>query len=577
MAGRHKQASAPGRRRRPALATVVIALLAAAGVAGALYLSNHRPPAPAAAVKTPTGCRANGDLNLVVDVAPAIAVTVNQLAENWAATEPKVGDKCIQVQLASDTVDQQELRLSSQAGADTDVWLPDSRIWPQRLMADQTARPGAKLAVTVHPSLASSPLVAVTSPARAEKMAEQITTPNYDPLIGARIPEPVHNAEGLLALLSENAPTATAPSATTTALVAKLLRFSHLALPSASDGFDQLAADPSHAAPFVATEQAVIAADARHGSAFAAAVYPDDPTAGLDFPVVGLSRPDDDPLLAPAAARFEAMLRASAARARFAAAGLRATDGKPITGAGAAQGVSPDYVPALTGLGSSQTLTMLRLWNAAVADANTLAVIDLSGSMAEPAGNGQSKVVVASQAAKAAVSFFPDSSSFGLWVFSSDQSATAPWSQLVPLGLLGDPVGPGQPGRRQALLDAVSGMSARVHGGTALYDTMFAAYQQVQQDYDPGKANSVVLLTDGQNDFRGGRTLDELLDALHSAADPQRPVQVIAIGIGSAADGDALARIASATSGKFYLVKNANDISGVFLDAVAQRRCRQSC
>ena len=37
-------------------------------------------------------------------------------------------------------------------------------------------------------------------------------------------------------------------------------------------------------------------------------------------------------------------------------------------------------------------------------------------------------------------------------------------------------------------------------------------------------------------------------------------------------DTDALGKIASATGGKFYLVQNAADISGVFLDAIAQRK-----
>ena len=227
-------------------------------------------------------------------------------------------------------------------------------------------------------------------------------------------------------------------------------------------------------------------------------------------------------------------------------------------------------MPSPTEPTATQTLSLLRLWNAAIADSNTLAVLDVSGSMADPAGNGQSKVSVAAGAARLAVSFFPNSSALGLWAFSSNQAGSTPWAQLVPLGLLGDRFG--AVSRRQALLTAAASLPRRVHGGTALYDTALAAYRQVQLSYNPDKSNSVVLMTDGQNDYQGGHTLTELLAALRSAADPSRPIRIITIGIGPAVDADALGQIASATAGRYYQVRNATDITGVFLDAVSQRR-----
>jgi hypothetical protein len=337
-----------------------------------------------------------------------------------------------------------------------------------------------------------------------------------------------------------------------------------------STAFDQLAGTPN-AIPFVASEQAVVQANQQHGSVFAVAVYPAKPTLGLDFPVVRLSRPDDDPVLAKAGDEFEHMLRSSYATARYAEAGLRSPDGTPVPKLGAQQGVTPDLVPPAPAPGVDQLVNLVRLWNAAVADANDLTVIDLSGSMAEPAGNGQSKVAVAAAATRRAVTFFPDTSALGLWVFSTNQGASTPWAQLVPLGSLSGQVG--GVSRRQALLAASSSMPARVHGGTALYDTVLAAYHQVQAQYDPSKANSVVLMTDGKNeDTNSTRTLNQLLAELKAAANPSRPIRVITIGIGAGADAGALGKIASATGGKFYLVQNASDISGVFLDAIAQRK-----
>jgi len=102
---------------------------------------------------------------------------------------------------------------------------------------------------------------------------------------------------------------------------------------------------------------------------------------------------------------------------------------------------------------------------------------------------------------------------------------------------------------------------------------VLAAYQRMQASYDPSKVNSVVLMTDGKNeDTNSTRSLSQLLSQLKSLANPQRPVRVITIGIGNGTDTDALGKIAAATGGKFYLVQNAADISGVFLDAIAQRK-----
>ncbi|MEO6704194.1 MAG: VWA domain-containing protein [Jatrophihabitantaceae bacterium] len=550
---------------------VIVATLA---LVGGDFL--HRgTPAKSAAVLTSPNCKGSGNLTLVIDVAPPLAVPVTQIVQTWSQTNPKAAGKCIQVELDSDTVDQQELRLAGQSGASTSVWLPDSTVWPQRLIADQAVSAGTsgklatKTTVNVHPSIAESPLVAVTSPDRAAKLSAQVGQPGFDPLASAAIVSPIQDAEGLLSLLGINAQLS--PSRTTNAsLVAKFQQLSPTTLNLQSDGFDQLASSPDRAASFIASEQSVFAANADRGSVIAAAVYPIKPTFSLDFPVVRLNHPGDDPALTSAADQFEQQLRLPASKTRFNAAGLRAPDGSPIPKAGAGQGVMPDLVTSPAEPTSAQTLTVLRLWKAALADSNTLAVIDVSGSMADSAGNGQSKIAVAAGAARSAVSYFPKSSALGLWVFSSDQSASTPWAQLVPLGLLADQVG--NVSRRQALLSAAASMPARVHGGTALYNTVLAAYQQVQRSFDASKVNSVVLMTDGQNDYQPGLTLGGLLTALHQAADPSKPVQVITIGIGPDVDSSALGQISSTTGGRYYQVKSAADISGVFLDAVAQRR-----
>lgn len=578
MAGRHHPAGGARRGHRSVLAVAVIAVLAILVGTGTWLLSRHKPAAEAKAGATPTKmisspqCSGSDSITLSLLVASSVALPVNQIAADWTAANPSVGGKCVQVELSSDASDQQELNLVSGAAASTSIWIPDSSTWAQRLVVDRRSVVGPKLGIAVLGSVASSPLVAVTSPSRAAQLTAKLADPDFDPLVGAAIPEPVHNSEGLLDLLSETPAAGAAQLTTAQSTLSRLLTFSRSALAAPLNGFDALAGGGTgDNATFVASEQAVVAANQQRGDVVAVALYPTRPTLGLDFPVVRLSHAADDPALDQAADSFEKALRSMSAQSYFTQAGFRTPDGTPIPQLGAAAGVTPDLVPPATAPTSAQTLNVVRWWNAAVSDSNTLAVIDLSGSMADPAGNGQSKVTVATDAANRAVAFFPDTSALGLWVFSSDQGGNQPWAELVSLGGLGDKVGTGT--RRQALLAADKTMAGRVHGGTALYDTVLASYQQVKTDFDPSKNNTVVLMTDGRNeDTSSTRTLNQLLGELESATDPAMPIRIITIGIGSGADSAALTQISAATAGKYYSVQNAADITGVFLDAVASRQ-----
>lgn len=573
MAGKHHPAQRDARSRRSLLVVAVIVVVGVVGGAGTWLLSRDKP-AGEARVKTrtlaSTSC-AGPSVTVTAQVAPNLAAAVNQIAAQWTATNPEVDGKCVEVELSADGVDQQEAGLATTTPAGTAVWIPDSSTWVQRLVSDRRALTASQLGIAVHPSIASSPLVAVAAPDQAAKLTARLADESFDPLAGALIPEPIHNAEGVLDLLSEAPAAASGTLTAAQATTARLLSVSKAALATPGNGFDQLAGGAAGDLTFVASEQAVVAANQQHGQVVAVAVYPTRPTLGLDFPVVRLTRAGDDPALAPAATAFEAALRTPAAKAQFSAAGLRSADGTPVPKLGPAAGISPDLVPPATAPTSAQTLNVVRSWNAAVADSNTLAVIDLSGSMADPAGNGQSKVAVATDAAVRATSFFPDTSALGLWVFSNNQGGNQPWLQLVPLGPLSDQVGGGS--RRQALLAADRSMPGRVHGGTALYDTALAAYQQVKADFDPSKSNAVVLMTDGRNeDTSSTRTLAQLLGELKAATDPAKPIKIITIGIGSGADAAALTQISQATGGKYYAVHEAADIAGVFLDAISLRR-----
>ena len=90
--------------------------------------------------------------------------------------------------------------------------------------------------------------------------------------------------------------------------------------------------------------------------------------------------------------------------------------------------------------------------------------------------------------------------------------------------------------------------------------------------YDPTSVNSVVLITDGEDDDdSAGIELQPLLDTLRAEADANRPVKVVAIALGPDADLDALQQIADATGGAAYQAIDPKDLQGVLFDAIRRR------
>jgi Ca-activated chloride channel family protein len=574
MAGRHSQASSA--RRGISLPVVAgILLLVAACTAGVLVYINQRGSSHKAG-----GAGCNGTAMIRLDAAPSIADPIQAIAKKWLATGPTAAGECIAVDVTSLPAANVEQILASGGngaggGSAASLWIPDSSTWAARLNDDLSGG-GISDKIEIHAPIASSPLVFVSSP---KIVSSFITRPDWNAALAGSfpltIPDPVSNTDGLLSLQIMNTLVGSQAQGPDPKLANLMLRLSHSTLADANSGFAQLAADPAHAEVFTAPEQAVIQANRAKQSLFAAAIYPDEGTLSLDYPVVRLVRSGDDPALTAALDAFEQQLRSATAQAYLADAGFRNAGGASVPGVGAAEGVVAAPIRQMSKPSSGQGVDTLRLWEAVTDDVNTLTVIDTSGSMGESAGNGRSKIQVTAGAAATAVDFYPDTSNVGMWVFSTEQTPTTPWAQLVPIGEMSQRVG--NVTRRQALTAAANSLPGLVHGNTALYDTTLAAVHQVRRNYDPSKVNTVVLMTDGQNENPGGITLAQLLAALKTRESALLPVPVFTVGIGTQADMDALNKISKATGGKAYSVKDPAEIRGVFLDAIVQRRCIPSC
>src|SRR4029453_18293852 len=85
------------------------------------------------------------------------------------------------------------------------------------------------------------------------------------------------------------------------------------------------------------------------------------------------------------------------------------------------------------------TVRILDAWAEQRKEARVLLVLDISGSMGEPATDTETKLDLAKQAAATAVGQFKDADEVGLWVFSTDLGGDDPnYREAVPVGPIGD-------------------------------------------------------------------------------------------------------------------------------------------
>ena len=215
--------------------------------------------------------------------------------------------------------------------------------------------------------------------------------------------------------------------------------------------------------------------------------------------------------------------------------------------------------------GSPVLTTVLDTWDTLSRRTNTLAVIDVSGSMDEPASGASTRLDVATLAATEAVSLSADDSGFGLWEFSTDLDGRRDHRELVPLGPLGENIGAIT--RRQAVEEALRDMEPTAD--TALYETLLAAYREAKRTFDPEGVNNVVLLTDGDQDNPGGDlSLAKLKAELSDLMDPDEPIGLIAIGYGEQADLQTLEELSDLVGGEAYGAERTSDITRIILQAL---------
>jgi Ca-activated chloride channel family protein len=238
----------------------------------------------------------------------------------------------------------------------------------------------------------------------------------------------------------------------------------------------------------------------------------------------------------------------------------------------AANGVDPDQPADLLEVPSPPVmLALLDQWREVRKGARVLIVLDVSGSMGEPADPGdplgETKLDLAKRAAIDALDEFNDTDQVGLRTFTNGLGPNEDQDYVDLLEV--QPMST----NRERLRNEIRAQLPR--NGTPLYSVTDSSFDQMVTDADPDLINAVVLLTDGVNDDGDAGNDDDQLDELlahltrTSSGENATGVRVFTIAYGNQADTATLKRIAQATNAAAYDASNPATISKVFTSVLS--------
>ena len=546
--GRHAATSA-ARRPAPLTPQVLIALAVAAVVLLAGGITWW-------AVGAGSG-NCDGTAVVRVAVAPELAPVAEQVLTDAEGLRP---EDCASAQVTAQEPVQTVGDLGAlDAGDLPHLWVPDSSLWPAR---------AGDAALETAGSVATSPVVLATSRAAVDALGWTDAAPGWGAALaseqGIAVPDLATSAEALAALGAVRTSLGGGEDADNAVVQAVLAAERG---PSVSPA-DALTAGSEGAAdaPLVpVSEQEVWAANADAEDPQLVAVYPEEGSPGLDYPLVRVGTAS-----ATDAAAVDAAVRAltsDAARSTVTEAGFRDADGTAPPGAEAA-GIR-EAAPQALQLDPAEVQALLVQLSELAAPSRILTVFDISTSMEAPAGDG-TRATLARDAAKSTLTLVPGNFALGLWFFAAELDGERDWTEVVPTRQLEAEVEGSV--QRDLLDEELDTIPDRLSpGGTGLYDTTLDAVRAARSDFDPRAVNSVLVVTDGTNEDSQGVDLDELLDTLRSEADPDRPIKVIGVALGPDADLGALEQIADVTGGAAYSAVDPTDLQTVLFDALRQR------
>lgn len=297
------------------------------------------------------------------------------------------------------------------------------------------------------------------------------------------------------------------------------------------------------------------------------AVYPSGGSMWSDNPITVLGADWVTDVQAEAGAAFASFLQTQAAQEILPDYGFRPLDESVALGDlfTAEYGVDPAG-PAISLPRPEVDVVSAAIdqWTQIRKPSSVLEVIDISGSMDDPIGDGRSKLDGAIEGAQATLGHFRSTDEVGVWAFTTGVESEAGENLVVlrevtPLA-----------SDRESVESSLDDLRFATREGTPLYDAIAAAYDEMTARAEPGRINAIVVLSDGQ-DTDSTISLDSLVAKIGRATKEggdDAPVRIFPIAYGEGADTGALQRIAEATGGQWFDASDPAKIDLVFASVI---------
>lgn len=551
--GRHSSAKSRGLRgRSPVLVLSVLLVLAVVGWFTYDFLSDRLRA---------TSCDTTTVLN--VTAAPEIAPVVTR-----AGRDLSTEDSCYDVRVTNrESAAAAESLVVSDGTEPPDVWIPDSTVWLQRAQAR-----GAWSVPVKGTSVASSPVVLAITEDVAGQLGWPAKQPTWADVLGARdlalgVPDPAREPVGVSLLFGVRDAMKGAPDPAA-AITTELRRLSPNTVPSAADLYSRLPGSTSAAEPldgFPSSENGVLRNNAQAATQLVA-VYANPQVPSLDYPFVVL--PDTKGQKRDAAKQFLSVLLNQKTADALSDAGFRTPDGEMLRKRDTEKRTSADKMAPTELPPVEEVDQLLNEWAGVNLSGRVQVLLDVSGSMAEPVpGTNANRMAVTLQAAQLGIGLMKPTTKIGVWLFSTNLEGDRDYKELFPVLPISEQISSGN-------LEKLRTVQAIPNGATGMYDSTLAAYQAARQNYEPGRINTVILMTDGKNEDPNSISREQLLAELGKLQDPRRPIRIVGIGIGPDIDVGELQAIAGATGGQAFTTPDPTKIGDIFYAALSKLLCQ---
>ena len=554
--GRHS-ASARRGLRSPVVLLSVLLVVALVLWFSVDYLIKHLRP---------TGCGSTTTINVVAS--PDLAQIVNTAGTKVSEQD---GAGCYKVNVAGkESAATAESLAVSDGSERPDVWIPESTMWLQRAQDK-----GAWSVPVTGTSIASSPVVLAVSEAAANELGWPGKEITWGELIGPNarslsvgFPDPAKDPVGVSTLIGLQSliKGSSDPGGASTAAMRKL---SPNTVTQPSELFSRLPGGNSKSdtlAAFPTSENALLRHNVKQEGSPLVAAYADPAVPALDYPYVVLPQTPDDKR--KAAEKFLDKLIDQETSEALADAGFRTPDGKALRDRSQDKRTSVRPMTPMRLPDAAAVEQILNNWAAVNLSGRVQVLLDVSGSMNEPVpGTPLTRMGVTIQAATQGLGLFKPTTRLGMWLFSTKLDGDKDYRVLLPVKTMTEHL-------QSGALDTIRAVKAVPNGATGLYDSVLAAYQEGRQNWEPGRINTIVVLTDGKNEDPGGISLDTLLAELEKLQDPKRPLRLIGIGIGPGIDPAELKKISEATGGQAFTTPDPTKIGDVFYAALSKMLCQ---